>query len=373
MIPYLLAFLVVSALAFIADKIYEKHKKLSIFIAVISVVALAVFAGVRDYSVGADVTVYGMQRFAREVSSTTFFGKLDTYSHIEYGYSFVNFLVSRISSNYHLFLFMHQLILSSIVYYLAFREKKKHDTKIYLTVLTYLFLWFNTSLNILRQSIAIFIQLCAFELIEKKEYNKYILVSIFAGLFHTSAFAFVIVPLLDKFFGKKHNTAKTTFSVLLILLLFFSLEPLFSLAKTIFPGFERYDKYIGSGETNLTARYLIYKLIMCGTLLVFDNLKEKTSHEKEVAKTNLLSQFAILDVVFYCLSGFIKYGYRTSYFFLIHNILYIPRIEKNIQSERNKRIFKAILVILLIGYWVNRFILSHYDGTLPYIIDASLF
>ena len=163
MLPYFLVFIIAIFLAVLSDRFFLKNKKLSIVFAILSIVMLSIFAGIRDFSVGTDVIDNSVYRFGRELSSDTFFGKIDTYNHFEYGYSFLNFVVSRFTNDFHVFLFVHQPILSIVVYAIAYREKREHGTKIWLSVMTYLFLWFNTSFNIMKQSIALFIQLFAYK------------------------------------------------------------------------------------------------------------------------------------------------------------------------------------------------------------------
>ena len=120
---YFLIFAIIATLSIFADCFYKKSRKLSIFFGILSVLFFSIFAGLRSFNVGTDINVYGLRRFEREIESGSFIEQISNYNDIEYGYSLFNHIIAKFTHNYHWFLFAHQLIISIIVYIIAFREK----------------------------------------------------------------------------------------------------------------------------------------------------------------------------------------------------------------------------------------------------------
>jgi uncharacterized protein with PQ loop repeat len=85
-------------------------------------------------------------------------------------------------------------------------------------------------------------------------------------------------------------------------------------------------------------------------------------------KNGTLLSFAAFDTLFYSLSGFVKYGYRLSYFFLPFYIIFIPRLYNNIKDKKNKKIYLMLIIVLSLAYWYIRYVHEGYDGTVPYFI-----
>jgi hypothetical protein len=350
-------------LSIFADKVYRKNKKISIAISVLNVLMLSVFAGIRSFSVGKDISVYGLSRFESELSSKSFFNRLGNYSQPEYGYYFANYVVSRFTRDYHVFLFIHQLFLSTIIHILAYRDKEAKGSPIWLYVTCYLFLWFNTSLNILRQSIALFIQLYSFQFLEKNKSGKYVIATLLAMLFHLSSALFLVVPVLYKFFNKKRGIAQIVVSCMVIVGSFLFIGEIITVLMNYIPSFSKYAAYLNNEGARLSGRYLLYKVIMGVSILAF----YISAMNKKENNNAILAAFSAYDIVFYALSGFVMFGYRISYFFLVHDLIFIPRIDAML-SKKNKLLFRMVVLLLLVGYWINRFILSNYDSTLPYRI-----
>ncbi len=364
--PYFLLFAAVTLLGFLSDIFYRKHKKISIVFSVISIVIFSTFAAIRSYDVGTDINVYGLKRFEREIGSGSFLSNINNYQDIEYGYSFINHIVAKFTHDFRVFLFIHQAILASIMYIVAYKEKKKRNTKIYLTTLVYSFIWFNTSLNIIRQSIAIFILLLCYPLAEEKKNTKYAASALLTSTIHTSNICYLAIPLINKFYSNKNSALRLIVTCLLMLASFSMIDVIFNIIASFIPILQKYSMYVQNNHGAINMRYLIYKILFFSIILFF----QRTTNAKKREHTSSLVAFAAIDVVSYSLSAFIRFGYRLSYLFLVHYIYLIPRIESDLKNRKDKRLFIIIVIMLLIGYWINRYVLCGYDGTIPYKIGV---
>ncbi|MCI8568944.1 MAG: EpsG family protein [Bacilli bacterium] len=363
MIPYILLFALVMFLTVIAQTTYNKSKKLSIALSVICVLILSLFAGFRSLDVGIDISVYGERFFRYCRRFSTIISYLSTLN-MEKGYLVLNYLVYKLSNNLHVFLFVLQLISASIVYIIAYREKEKGS--MWLIVLTYLLLWYNTTFNILRQSISVAILLYAYKFIEDKKYIKYAISVGIAFLFHKSSILCLAIPILGILSKTKLKKVYTFLMVTTILILYNSLDFIIYCVENIFPFLEKYLRYFDFAENipNINWKFAFFKLVMLLGILIFSKRLRKQETTKE--NNSLLILMAILDVLLYCSSAVIKYGYRTSYFFLAHLIILYPRIDWSLKGYKGRTLYRICVVVLLILYWYFRYAVIGYDGTIPY-------
>ena len=169
---------------------------------------------------------------------------------------------------------------------------------------------------------------------------------------------------MGKICSKKENIIKTIILSTSLLISFLFIDKIFEFVSTYFPSFLNYSSYVVIKATNLKKGYLIFKIGMVIEILFFYFF---TSNKKQ---NQLLMTMSIFDVIFYSLSGFMRYGYRLSYLFLIHNIIFLPRMEKNIKIKNNKIIYLITIIMFLLLYWYFRYVAAGYDGTIPYKIGV---
>ena len=358
MIEYFFTFGIVIVLTAIAQYCYKKNKILSYVCSFLSICILSLIAALRRLDVGVDIKVYGLDFF----NACRYFSKMSSYIAFyknEQLYFALNYIVFHLTQNIRVLFFIMQFFIASIVYIIAYDNMKKRDTNILLYVIAYLFLWFNTSLNILRQSLAIFVILYAFKYIENKNYFAYFIAVIIATLFHSSAIVCVLIPLIDYIAKKKNWKTYLFLSIAVIYFILFNIRTVAILLNKINVMPDKYLLYL-SRDGNMITYYAILKIIMIVVIAMYF----KKSENNEINRT--LFSICVYDVVLYTLSYFIKYGYRISYYFLPHMILLLPRMEADLRKSKGKSTFILVSVILLIVYWVVRYSIVKYDGTIPY-------
>ena len=160
--------------------IYMSEKKnycKQLFI-ILGLLVPSILAGVRDYSVGTDVLLYGNGWFERAVQ----FGV---------GYAFINFIISRFTNNTHVFYFLYELLQLTILYYVLKRYKDKISITFAFAI--YYFCYFNLSLNLLRQIMALLLVLYSYRYVEDKKIIKFIVTIFIATLVHSSAIVGIVL------------------------------------------------------------------------------------------------------------------------------------------------------------------------------------
>lgn len=358
MIPYFLVFLVAIFFTYIGQKTYKESHLSGWICFSISIITLSSFAAFRDMSVGTDLAHYGFKYF--EIAKDfTELAEYIQYIDSEYLYLIITYVSAVYIKSIKFLLY----VLSVLPLYVIYHYIIKHDYKQITFALTcYLLLYFNTSLNILRQTPAIFLSVIAYKKIEKKEYIKAIIYILIASLFHSSALFMLALFPIYYLSQKKNNIKYLIIMSLAILIVFFSLDIVVKYSPYFPDLIARYLGYITSGNTNLNLKYYIFKILFGIFILYFYN------YYKNNTKCKTYMYFAVLDLLFYFLSNFVKYGYRLSYYFVVYYIFFIPEIYDNIDNKKEKNLFKYGILFFMILYWIFRYVIIGYDGTIPYIL-----
>lgn len=358
MIIYFVVFAAVMLITIFAQTTYNKNPKLSKFLSLIAIVTLSLFAAVRGLTVGTDINIYGYRYFHSAGYYPNIFSYINFYES-EHLYFALNYIVYSLTQNIHVLFFVFQFFIALVVYNIAYKEKE--NGAMWLYVFSYLMLWFNSSLNILRQSMAIFVILYAFRYIENKKYFKYIIFVLIASLFHKSALLCLAFPILSMLSNSKRQKMYLTLIVVATLIVYNYLDYIIIFAQNHLSFFQKYVSYLSNEEANINWYFALVKLIMLVGIIIFS---KKAENKKS---NNLLIMIAVIDLLLYCFSAYIKYGYRLSYFFLPHLIILIPRIDKSLENYSGRTLYRIFIIVSLIVYWIVRYCLVQYDGTIPYV------
>jgi len=176
----------------------ENNKKYFIISKIIFLLALiipAVLAGLRDFSIGVDVLTYGNHFFYDVVSSPN----LNTISPIwdgwiEPGYKWLTFIVTKFTDDVHWFYFLIMLLQNIFVFLGFYIYKDK--LPIWLGMWCYYCIFFNNSLNMIRQNFAMSILFFASFYLLNKSYIKYTIWILITLLFHKAVLsAFLLIPI----------------------------------------------------------------------------------------------------------------------------------------------------------------------------------
>lgn len=360
MIVYFITFLSVIFVSFFADMFKKKNLFISLLCSFTGILILSYIAGFRAYTIGTDIKVYGLTYFNQSNDFSTLFKFIDFHEFREPLYYALNYLVYNNFHSMQVFLFIHQFILISIVYVIAYKDKKNGSFIWY--IITYMLIWYNTSFNIIRQSIALFIVLIAFIFLEEGKTAKYIILILLSFLFHQSALICLMFPIILKL-SKKDINFKYLFIITLSIFAFFVFGKVIAISlngKFLF--LQKYLSYLLRSETNFIPKYGIFKLCFLAIILAF-SIKIK---DEEVKNIRFFIYMVWMDTLFYFSSIFIMYGYRMSYLFLPFYIYFIPRLDKYYETKKAKYFFRLTMILLLCLYWFVRYVNVGYDGTFPY-------
>lgn len=111
----------------------------------------------------------------------------------DFGFYFLTYILSRFFKDYHIGFFVYA-ILVQVFFYIAFKRcKKLFNTPVWFAMLLINLFLYNISLNLMRQCIAVPIAFLAWTYLADGKIKQYILFTIIAVVFHSSALITVLI------------------------------------------------------------------------------------------------------------------------------------------------------------------------------------
>lgn len=333
------------------------------FVILLILIALlpSILGGVRDYSIGTDIRVYGNTWFYLSRSSSNLLSLLKLASESSIGalYATFNFIVSRFTDNPHWFYFWYCFV-ENLIVLIALRENRKliSTTSGWAT---YLLLFYNLNFNMLRQGMALVILLLGFKYIREEKFLKFSIVVLIAYLFHNTAIIALIVYIIYLVIAYKNNNwlkLSVIYVGSVIFILSFEQISQFLLNAGILN--TRYAMYINSENSAVGKSYIFYLFLLLICTLSIKKAKDATFYFFEVL-TFICILFSILVRI--------PYLFRVIDYFSIYLCLGIPYIfEKKSRIVLNGINFRPLIMyVLLISYWLIIYALLGYHATVPFV------
>ena len=367
MVAYISCFFVTTFLIFISEKEEKKkRKKLALLLGIVSVIILSVLAGIRNYSVGTDINFYILPPYYRALSYIGNFVeyiKNDVYQ-LEFLYLVLEYIAVSIFKTPHFVMFNISLI-TNIFIFLGIRKQREY-INVPMAWLTYCFLYYNVSLNLMRQSISVAIIFFLFSKVESLNWKKVIIYSIFSSMFHISGligiFLYVVYLLLDN----KWKGIRQIF-----LLFFFSLPfsigyiVQFLISIKIFSG--KYTVFVGN-QSEIALGNLLFRLIGFISFYLYYVMNHKIEN---ILKFKFLLYMGIMDILFMFNNGLLFY--RIGKFFMIFELQYFPLGLRTYTKKKGQRlVYGIVLIVLMFIYWYYQFVVLNIGRTFPYCIDKKI-
>lgn len=375
----------------IIQKRYMKFKVISYrgFICVLAILIPCLIAGLRADTVGVDVKVYAVNALsqAKQFSSLP---QMLTYTEVggEYFYVILVYVLSRFTEETGVLLFVLQFLTLVPILKTAYIIRDK--LSISFTMLVYFLLFYNDSLNIMRQSIA-----CSFILLgctfwvsnEYKRRWKSILCISTACLFHRSAFIGVILILGVVLLSKSHMKKLIRIPAYILLILspaFISalilklqqngiLSDRYNFYADVFINKTISRDYFSSPFSRYNLIFMSVKiLLVLVALYVFQYQMEKNNllyNYEGILLQFIFIGFMIFTVVLYSLKT--TYGIRISVYLDYFIIILLPLCCKSKKSTLSNGTFKVtklklIVLLAVFSYWIIWIMYMGWSGSNAY-------
>lgn len=323
----------------------------------------ALMAGMRADTVGTDTSGYIKAIFRLCQNGADWKVVVGAYQ-CEIGYYWINWVVSFFSDSFQILLFILELLI--LVPVLIACKDNNDLVDPHISYLFFLIMFYNRSLNMCRQSIAISFCMLSVIYIRKQDIRKFILCIIPAILMHRISIVFIAVYFIFSLLKRRGKTIyKCILCVNTILMIVFYQT---IVKKLVLAGYisSRYLYYTNGGEQNISTIEFVTKIIfLIVTILASSYLNKKNQDN------NIILFFLIMDILIYSIGFYANYAQRISYYIGFFVVFIIPQIPKCM--KKNQRILgMTLLLILALTFSYYYYGISGCDGTVPYKIANTI-
>ncbi len=370
MIIYIAGFLLSIFLFYYADSKRFMGKSTGICV-VIGLLIPCLIAGLRDISIGTDARMYVEPLFvcAKTAKSFLEFYQSSIYSLLTYnnepvasfeiGYLFLTYFTAKIFNSLPVLLFFIQA-LTVIPVYKGLRAFS-NTQPVWLGMVVYYLMFFNQSLNMMRQWIAMAILFQAFPLIVKGQPWRYLIYMAVAMSFHYSAFIGLTVYFTYQLLTRgstQIKMLKVWFVILLGTLMILSLDKLAALIA-LFSA--RYANYI-SGTITFMPNQLLYRVpILLLFLWRWRYLKQRSQHAE------FMLVLVAIDLLASQLTSIYENSGRIACYFNEYYILEYPMLCQSSNYKGNRRVMRWMVIGYLSIYWWYTYVHMGSSETVPYV------
>ena len=369
MIIYVIVFLM-SVLFIHFAETYKVRKEIKLLFIIIALLLPSLLAGLRSYEIGSDTAGYGVYWFNQAIRFKDWFSfvKYAKGYSIDYGYASLLFIASRIGQDAHIFFFILSFLELSGLYVIVKRNCPRNV--ISFSFLIFFLLYFNDSLNNMRQFPAVLIALYSYRFIKEKKFIPFLLTVILATFFHiTAIFALLLYP-VAWMARNRFSKLNLLLITMIVLIACFSFEQLFNLINGFGINLDRYEHYI----YNVDSGGKFIRLILFGGIWIIF-LYNKKKYEKYLTnESDIFLFYATISMAFTSLMfmGISNFVIRLSYYFDFFVMIYLPSIIKinKMKMTRDGKIYGGIsfiiVVALLLFYWIITYVIRNGAQTVPY-------
>lgn len=336
MLAYAFFFTVVCLGAAFSQKTTDKNSYITV-----SVLFLWLLIGLRDLSVGADTSGY-IEEFGL-IARLDFAGMwVQTVEYKDPLYIIISWIISRITTNYTIYLLVWAFF-PAISLYVTFKREFKDSTECLVSILVFFLLgFFAFYVAGIRQTAALSIILLSWRSIQEKKLIPFLIYVAIASLLHNSAVIFVVAfPLC---FVRLRWWYIFIVAVLLYFLSFIALDNVFFLAQYFYG--DRFDSYELGYESTQSSSALIMQIL----LFVICIFKYKALINKDKVNSSLFI-FAFIGICFQSMAGMLAEMSRISFYFCIFDLILVPRALMEYGDKKTNPMivfaFSAVSIIYL--------------------------
>lgn len=387
MLIYLIVFALSILLIYCSEKFSSKSwiRKISVFGALAMPTLLA---GLRANSIGTDTISYLVpifdnaqtaKNFAQfQGSQFVYHFSNTTVSEYEIGFTTLVYIVTKLFGN----LCVLQTIIAGSIIGLVYAalNKWKRDVPVWFGMAVFYFMYFNGTMNLMRQWMAMSILLLGLQYIfgRKKKFFLYVLA---ACLFHKSALLGIVFYVLY-YFIKDHkkqskkknkkryvlklNRRQVSLTDLMVGLVFVTATvAILFVNKLVTPvlnllGLSRYQYYL-SGIFKFMPNQVILRIPILILLIL-----GRKEFKKKYLGANFFIAMILLDLVVSQLAGITSNSWRISVYFSMFSIISIPALYK-CTRRISQKLTGSIMMVYLLVYWIYFFVLMGTHATVPYV------
>lgn len=347
----------------------SKDRAMIIVCSVLCILMPCVLGGLRDHGIGTDTITYGYPD-SRAALRATDFPSYSNSSRQEIGYKALCYVVMKTLGHQNWCYFAYQLVTISCLYIALYKRRKKISLSF--TFLLWLLMFYNTTYNNMRQSMAASIILMGFDSLEDRRYAKFSVYILVAFLFHKSAL--LAFPLVIGMYAVTTSEAVRRNIWLKILVFYGSAgcllltRPILFMVIRSLPVLSKYTYYFESRYNQVKVTSVMAAL-MAGEFLLMTLYSKGMARafSGEGAKRND-AEFYRFNVLF-CLVFQIAVRFfieRILLYSELINIIAISVLPHFVREKHLRFIMQACVLFAAVFYWYWLFVKGGHSRTWPY-------
>lgn len=367
---YLVCFALSVLFAYFANKAKTRWK--IVLFSVFSIAFPVLLAGLRGYTVGIDTENYYLKEWywAGAVGADSLLDYLKMYFPKGYGdplFALIIGSVAQLTGNYSIFLLIAHLVIMVGVYVGIFRHRRYVNPA--LVLLFFYLVYFNTSLNILRQYMAMAVLFAFLADIPQKRWTRYLVGVYIAFTIHSTAVIglapLLLYGILEFKKGRGLSSPKRAALVSgLLLAVVFLFKPL--IRGLMYLGLlnDRFNFFL---ESNAVDPALI------ASMLIAMGLFFAIVFQKRIFSNCAYAHFYIFNSMF-CLvlmqlSWSIAYGKRIAAYFAMADLITLGLVGRAPKTTFGRRLLQAGMILVALAYWLYIFAFRNASQTFPYVLS----
>ncbi|MBQ9232259.1 MAG: EpsG family protein [Prevotella sp.] len=350
---YIIVFIISIVFAKLADN--SEERCISWCYLALSALPLIVFAGFRDDEIGTDTSLYPLVIHTIIDEGFSLSDILDYSTLVEPLYSsFIYYTYYVFGSEFSTFLFIQHFLIVGCFYIASYRLRQ--FVSLPQSVFMFCFLFYNMSLNIQRQSIALCIVYLGYSFLVDNKLRVFIISVLIGFFFHkTAIMGLFLIPIMYVE-ETKYNIYYILGTILVLVLYSIVLDYFLK-----YTGLDKYEQYMDNSEFEgaFSNSEFILRLVFLTIFLYAAN------SEKLATYYNALTLF-VCEFFLNLLQIKSAFVGRIALYAYILYIVYLPNFcFKNDDEEDN---VPAILVTnsMIVIYWLFVYVISEAGSTYPY-------
>ena len=367
---YILCFAVSAGFAILANR--TKNRFLFFVLSLLSISVVVALAGFRDYTIGTDTYNYLEKKmyWGGAVSAESIWEYFRFYFPLGYGeplFAVLLGVIAQLTGNFTIFLIICHTIILVCVYIGIFRFKEYVNPAFVL--LLYYLLYYNHTLNMIRQHMAMAIVFVGLADIIRKKYIRFCFFVFIAFLFHTTAIIalglLMVYGVINIKFGKlkkigaKPRICFTVFSLSGVVFLF---APIINFLVDFGILNKRYLYFLRNNVDPALIASIVVLLGLLGVLIFRKAIKEKCED------ANFFILVSMCYLILMQLSLTVAYGKRIALHFAMSDLITLGLVESSPKSSKKRLFVRMVAIAICLIYWIYIYAFRNAGKTFPYIL-----
>ena len=360
MLIYFITFILAFIFSFLSQKYDKNNKFIMLLLSIIAITIPSILAALRMSSVGSDTSTYSNLIFKRIINCNNINDiktNIVNGLNIEFLYGLLIFIISRFTTNIHIFYFVVEFIILSFIYKTSYDNKNinKNYSIIYLL---FLLLFYNKSLNIMRQAIAISIFVYSVKYVYKRNLLKYLFLILIATGFHTTAIVAIFVYPIINIIEGKYKSLKKIFLLLLFVLLILNLKNVINIF-IINLGIlnKKYLDYFNNESGKIISLDYISMFVILLYYIIFEK-------NKNIINNNIY--IFTIGILLYSLGFYANWLWRIGYYYYYLLPIIISGFKTKYIDKKKSIPIISIFIIICFIYSYLYYGYFNLDKTVPY-------